>query len=381
MTSRQRIGATSVLLVLLAACDGATTPTTSPAGTGADLSKGAGPPADNVHVFATGLDNPRGLTFGPKGDLYVAEGGRGGTLSTAGQCTQVIPPVGPYTGGFTGRISKISRSGVRSTVAEHLPSSQTSPLLGSLVSGVASLAFIDHTMYALLAGAGCSHGVAAVPNGIIRIHRDGSWSPVADLSAFQQAHPVAHSEEEDFEPDGTWYTMIAVRGDLYAVEPNHGELDRITPRGRISRVVDISAAENGHIVPTALAYHGNFYVANLGTFPIMNGTQKIMKITPSGRVQDRITGLTSVLGLAFDERERLYALEMTVCPTATPCDPTPGMGRVVRVSRNGALETIASGLTFPTGMAFGPDDRLYVSTNGLGFPPGAGQIVRIDVKK
>jgi hypothetical protein len=33
--------------------------------------------------------------------------------------------------------------------------------------------------------------------------------------------------------------MIAVRGDLYAVEPNHGELDKITTRGVITRVIDI----------------------------------------------------------------------------------------------------------------------------------------------
>ena len=38
-------------------------------------------------VFATGLNNPRGLTFGPDGNLYVAEAGLGGTNSTVGQCT------------------------------------------------------------------------------------------------------------------------------------------------------------------------------------------------------------------------------------------------------------------------------------------------------
>ena len=76
----------------------------------------------NVSVFFEGLNNPRGLKFGPDGDLYVAEGGAAGTMSSEGLCDQVIVPVGPYTGGFTAQISKIAPDGTRTIVAENLPS-------------------------------------------------------------------------------------------------------------------------------------------------------------------------------------------------------------------------------------------------------------------
>jgi hypothetical protein len=107
-----------------------------------------------VSVFATGLYNPRGLKFGPDGYLYVAEGGKGGTHSTAGKCEQVIAPVGPYKGSYSGsgRISRIDPNGVRTTVTKQLPSSQTSMDLGSFVSGVGDVAFIGNTLYAILAG-------------------------------------------------------------------------------------------------------------------------------------------------------------------------------------------------------------------------------------
>ena len=42
------------------------------------------------------------------------------------------------------------------------------------MSGVADVAFIGDTLYALLAGAGCSHGVLSIPNGIIRVNADGT---------------------------------------------------------------------------------------------------------------------------------------------------------------------------------------------------------------
>src|SRR5438477_4472343 len=169
-------------------------------------SKHAPQPAQaTMTVFATGLNNPRGLKFGPDGFLYVAEGGIGGLDSTVGQCEQAAG-VGPYTGSPTnGRVSRIV-NGIPVPVGDPLPSSQTSAATGSLVSGVADVAFIGDTLYAILAGAGCSHGVPTIPNEVIRLEDDGSWTQIADLSAFLAANPAQNPDPTDFEPDAIRYS-------------------------------------------------------------------------------------------------------------------------------------------------------------------------------
>ena len=326
-------------------------------------------------VFSSGFNNPRGLKFGPDGYLYVAEGGVGGT-DTSTTCAQVLPPIGPYLGSITGsRISRVNQNGERTTFVDNLPSSQTGVATGSLVSGVADIAFIDHTLYALITGAGCSHGVPDFPNSVIRINHDQSWKIIADLSNYYLNTTVANpSTNGDYEPDGTPYSMIALGGEFFVVEPNHGELDKVTLNGKIKRIIDISASQ-GHIVPTVVAFHhGNFYVGNLNVFPI-TGNSSIYKITPAGNISVVATGFSTILGITFDRFGGLYVLENT-----THNDfPTPGTGDIIRIDPTGDRLIVATGLNLPTGLTIGPDEKLYVSNWGFGAPPGTGEILQIDL--
>ena len=208
--------------------------------------------SSNVSVFATNLAGPRGLKFGPDGYLYVAEAGFGGNNSTTPtQCTQVPSPIGPYKNGNTGRISKIDASGNRTTVASGFPSAVSSDATADTM-GVGDIAFLDGQLYAVTAGGGCSHGNLTVPNFVARVDtRSGNWTMIANLSTFLVSHPAMYPNAGDFEPDGTFYSLIAFQDRLYTVEPNHGQVFTVTPSGKVGEAIDISEAES-HIVPTSI---------------------------------------------------------------------------------------------------------------------------------
>ena len=356
----------------------------------AQTSSDAAPQASaNVHVLATGLLGPRGLKFGPNGMLYVAEAGTGGSTSTKGLCTQVVAPVGPYTGGKTGRISRIDMSGNRTTVASGLPSSKDA--LGD-IQGVADLAFVDGTLYALLAGAGCSHGVADVPNALLSVNlQNSTWKIVSNLSKFIQTHMVKYPNADDFEPDGTFYSMIPFNNRLYAVEPNHGQILSLGTDGSIGSVMDVSASE-GHIVPTAITTkNGQIYLGNLSIFPAEGFLSRILSLSYAEcnrsaapglddegaanqlHVLGSKAGFNMIVSIAFGPDGLLYVLSLSDAAGF----PTPGKGSVMRVKADGTIENVATGLVVPTGMTFGPDGKIYVSN--FGAAPSGGQIVQIDV--
>jgi len=341
-------------------------------------------------VYASGLDAPRGLRFGPDGYLYVAEAGTGGGTSTAGKCEQVPGPVGPYTGGMTGKVAKVSSSGKVTTVASGFPSTQDAQ--GDLI-GVADVAFLDGTLYALVAGGGCSHGHPSSPTGIAKVNpATGAWSLIANVGAWLKTHPAKVENPGDFEPDGTLYSMIPVGDALYAVEPNHGQVVSVSKSGAIGQVIDISASE-GHIVPTSIAeWYGQLYVGNLYLFPINPENSRVMTIEngdfdhelapgfgpKSGyHIVDSKAGFTTVVAVDIGPDGLVYALELS----AAAGYPGLGQGKVVRVMHSGAIEDVVTGLNVPGGMTFGPDDRLYISDFSAVPAPnfGVGRILQFDI--
>ena len=342
-------------------------------------------------VVASHLDGPRGLAFGPDGTLYIAEAGSGGTTPVPAGCPAVPPPVGPNHGGYTGRISRVLPNGEQNVLLNGFPSSVDSQ---GNVLGVSDVTLLGNQLYALVDGGGCTNGNPGSANGIYRVDpttRDRQL--VADLGAFAQSHPAAYPIV-GFNPEGDPYSFVASGGQIFTAEANSGRIFATTPAGATSLVLDVSLAE-GHVVPTSIAAapNSNLYVGTLSIFPIRTEQAQVLTLsrdsffidttpgfnTPPAKAGDyhlvhERAGFTTVVSLKFGPDGLLYALELSDGDGY----PTPGLGKVVRVSAAGTIETVVSGLVVPTGMTFGPDSALYVSNLGAA-PAGAGQVLRIPV--
>ncbi|MFM9107494.1 MAG: ScyD/ScyE family protein [Chloroflexota bacterium] len=310
-------------------------------------------PGAPVSVYASGLYNPRGLTFGPDGALYVVLGGTG----EPGQAPSVV---------------KIE-NGCPVTVAHGLPSTRG---MSGAVQGPGSVAFLGEQLY-ILQDSQDDRGdlLSTQPNGVYKLEADGSASLLADVSTWMNENPTREIPG-DRGKLGETFAMLAGDGFLWVIESNCGQVLKVGTDGSITRGADLF---EGHPVPTscAAAPDGGLYVGNLTDAPYPQAAARVVHVKADGSVEDVWTGLTMVVALAVVDGT-LYACEMSTGNLTQPPFTRPGAGRIVRQQGPATLREVVSALEFPIGMTAGPDGMLYVSTPALGSDGAAGAVLRID---
>ena len=180
---------------------------------------------------ATGLDNPRGLDFGPGGVLYIAEAGRGGP----GPCYVSGDGAGNCYGP-TGAITEVRR-GVQRRLVSGLPSAAPEDGGGAIGPHDVS-AFGGSAVVSI--GLGTDPTVAA-PGGplaglgfasLIQLRgRSGGWRQIADIGAY----------EASVNPDGGHldtnpYGILDTPKATYVADAGGNSLLRVRSNGRISTV-------------------------------------------------------------------------------------------------------------------------------------------------
>ena len=323
-----------------------------------------------LSVAAAGLVNPRGFAFTSEGQLVVAEAGVGGDVAA----TDDVPaPTGPYSGGTTGAVIRIAAS-CPAPLAGNLPSARGA---GGESIGPSAVVVIADKTFALVAGGGAAHGNPDQPAGIYDV-TTGSPVLLADLSGWLRANPVANPPGNDFDPDGSWYSMAtdSAGSALWVVESNSEQVLRVDLDGTITRIADLSAENQ---VPTAIAIgpDGAIYVGHLTSAPFTPGSATVIRIGTDGKSEVVWSGLTMVTGLTIDRQGTLYASELSGGRDHPPFF-VPGTGRIVRQTGADSLEEVATLLNLPTTIQFGSDGALYVSLPAVGSDNATGVILRVD---
>jgi hypothetical protein len=183
-------------------------------------------------VVASGLDNPRGLTFGSDGTLYVAEAGRGGS----GPCFENSEPALVCLGA-TGAITQV-RHGAQTRIATGLPSLAAEG--GGGASGPHDVSVVGNggVMFTIGLGAPPSRvgaGGVIAGSGMASVNRlngrSGNWTLVGDAAAHEAA---ANPDGTDL--DTNPYGVLATPGRTYFTDAGGNSVLSVSASGKVSTV-------------------------------------------------------------------------------------------------------------------------------------------------
>lgn len=349
----------------------------------------AAAPGD-MTVVAGGLNNPRGLEFGPNGDLYVAEAGSGGS----GLCAE--GPEGLRCYGTSGSIARINmKNGSLTRVLTGLPSLAAPD--GSGATGPHDVSFQGlGNMYFTIGYAGdpTTRGPSFGPGGagfdqLARGKPNGKWSNVLDLGDYEVTNNPA-GDEIDSNP----YGMLALPGKQIVADAGANALLEVQANGKVkvlaifeNRMVPAPpflGLPEGTLIPmdqvptsVALGPDGAYYVGTLTGFPFPVDGAIVYRVPAEGGTPEVFaTGLTHIIDLTFGPDGTLYVLEIAKNGLLAAFGTGDWTGALVKVTSGGLEEIASDGLFAPGGVVVGPDGAFYVTNYSI--LSGAGQVVRIE---